>query len=245
MKQLFIILQISILGIAMVACDNNTPEWKEQYKEGTYLVVQFNPQAAKYRPNVMLTPDKNGAWRMRNLAEGGTCREFIYKKTPFIKVDSIQNWYMVDWKWNVALGYNHVVLPMLWTDVTKPDATYAYSDFEVVATGIIEKYGYVKRSEIDKIIHIQPAPAASTPGTWGYTTDGISTDHIAPVYLNRYYSTQDIPAVIEKRSDWEYTREDFLLERLRQDSLQDIYRERLATLIYSGMVNSVVHVVEK
>lgn len=245
MKRLFIYFQAALLSFCLLSCNNNSPEWKEQYKEGTYLVVQFKPLAAKYRPNVMLTPDKNGAWRMRNLAEGGTCREFIYKRDPFIKVDSVQNWYMVDWKWNVALGYNHAVLPMLWTDVTQPDATYAYSDFEAVTTDIIEKYGYVKRSEIDKIMHIQPAPASTTPGPWGYTTDGISTDHIAPIYLNRYYSTQDIPNVIETKGDWQYTKQDFLQERLRQDSLQDVYRERLATLIYSGMVNSVVHVVEK
>lgn len=245
MKRLFTVLQISLLGIAFISCDNNTPEWNEQYTEGTYMVLKFEPLATKYRPNVMLTPDKNGNWRMRNLAEGGTCREFIYGKSPFIEVDTVQNWYMVDWKWHVALGYNHVVLPMLWTDVSQPDATYAYSDFEVVATGIIEKYGFVKRSEIDKIMHIQSAPASSTPGPWGYTTDGISTDHIAPVYLNRYYTAKDIPNVIDQKGDWQYTKQDFLQERLRQDSLQEIYRERLAALIYSGMVNSVVHVVEK
>lgn len=244
MKRILLYIPILFISCVLSSCvGNQTPDWDEQYKDGTYLVVKFNPLAAQYRPNVMLAPNANGEYRMRTLKGGGTCREFIIGKDPFIRVDTVQNWYMVDWKWNVLLSYSHVVLPMLWTDVTKPDASYVRADIESVATGIIEKYGYVKRSEIDDLLNLTPAPAAQA-GSWGYTTDGISTDHLAPVYLNRYYSVQDIPEVIDQKGDWQYTKQDFLQERLRQDSLQSIYRQRLSMLLDAGMVNSVIHVVE-
>ena len=122
-----------------------------------------------------------------------------------------------------------------------PDASYVRSDFEVAASGILETYGYVSRKEIDLILNVQPAPAAETPGSWGHTSGGISTDHLAPVYLSRYYSVQDIPQVIDSKGDWKYTKADFMAERLRQDSLQEVYRERLATLIYAGLGNNIIH----
>lgn len=243
MKRSYLYLFILLIGLC--ACDNKSnPEWTEQYNEAMFYVVKFNPLAAAYIPNVMLVADSKGNYRMRSLQNGGTCKEFIIGKTPFILVDTVQNWYLADWKWGVLLSYNHAILPMRWYDVTNPDNSYVRSDFEIAASGIIDKYGIVKRSEIDHYLHIEPAPIASEAGSWGRTSGGISTDHLAPVYLSRYYSTQNIPDVIDKKGDWQYTKQDFLKERLRQDSLQEVYRKRLATLIYSGMVNSVVHVVE-
>ena len=144
----------------------------------------------------------------------------------------------------------HLAIPLRWVDVRNPDASYVRSDFEVAASGILETYGYVSRNEIDLILNVQPAPAAEVPGTWGYTSGGISTDHLAPVYLSRYYSVQDIPQVIDSKGDWKYTKADFMAERLRQDSmaerlrqdsLQEVYRERLATLIYRGLGNNIIH----
>ena len=246
MKQTIFILScfIALCACGLTSCNSNSPEWKEEYKEASYLVVKFNPAALEYRQNVMLVPDSKGQYRMRSLINGGTCREFIIGHNPFTLVDTVQHWYLADWKWSVLLSRSHVVIPMRWIDVTKPDETYVRADFEIAATGIIEKYGIVKRSEIDRYMHLEPAPASENSGSWGRTSGGISTDHLAPVYLSRYYSTQDIPDVIDKKGDWQYTKADFLKERLRQDSLQEVYRERLATLIYVGMSNSVIHIVE-
>ena len=242
MKQFWGFILLGLV-VCLTACENNTPEWTERYEEASFYVVKFNPLAAGYRPNVMLVPNSKGVFHMRSIKNGGTCKEFFIGHTPFTEVDTVQHWYLADWKWGLTLGYNHVVLPMRWTDVSKPDASYVRGDFEIAASGIIEKIGKVKRSDVDRLLHLTPAPAAETAGPWGRTSGGISTDHLAPVYLSRYYSAKDIPSVIAKKGDWKYTKEDFLEERLRQDSLQAVYRERLATLLYSGMVNSVIQIV--
>lgn len=239
MKRIYGCLMI-ILTIGLVSCDPNVPEWKEQYQEAQLYLVKFNPLAGVYRPNVMLVPDNKGNYRMRDLAKGGTCKEFILGSSPFIQVDTIQHWYLVDWKWGLLLSYNHAVLPMQWTDVTQPDAKYVRTDFSVVTSSIIDKIGVVKRSDIDKYLYITPAPATDEEGPWGQSSGGISTDHLAPVYLNRYYSTKDIPDIIDKKGDWRYTKQDFLQERLRQDSLQIVYKERLAELIYMGVGSIVI-----
>lgn len=243
MRTNVLIYCLAVLGAVLLgSCQSkNNPEWKEEYKEASFYVVKFNPLAAAYRPNVMLVPDSKGHYRMRSLANGGTCREFIYGHSPFTEIDTIQHWYLADWKWGVLLSKNHVVLPLRWVDVAKPDEVYSRADIEVAASGIIDKLGIVKRSEIDQFLYLTPAAAQETPGSWGQTSGGISTDHLAPVYLSRYYSTQDIPAVIAQKGDWQYTKEDFLRERLRQDSLQEVYRERLAQLIYANMGNFVIH----
>lgn len=241
MKQIYCYLLV-LLGFAITACNNgNNPEWAEQYKEGTYYIVKFNPLAASYYGNVMLVQDANGEYKMRSLANGGTCRELFLGHTPFTQIDTVEHWYLADWKWGLYLSYNHVVLPVRWQDITKPDEKYVRSDFETTASNIINRFGTIKRSEIDRYLGITPAPAADYPGPWGYTSGGISTDHLAPVYLNRYYSVQDIPDVIDQKGDWKYTKEDFLKERKRQDSLQNVYTERLATLVYEGAVDIVIH----
>ena len=223
-----------LLTLGLVSCNQNVPEWREQYREATYTVVNFIPEAGFHRLEVMLVPDSKGNYRMRNLSTGGTCREFIISHDPFIKVDSTAKWQLADWKWNLCISLNNVTIPLQWTDVQKPDNVYVRSDFETTARNIINRFYTIKRSNIDRYLGITPAPAADYPGPWGRTSGGISTDHLAPVYLNRYYSTQDIPDVIDRKGDWTYTKEDFLKERKRQDSLQNVYVKRLATLIKEG-----------
>ena len=226
-----------LLTLGLVSCNQNVPEWREQYREASCTVVNFIPEAGFHRLEVMLVPNSKGEYRMRDLSTGGTCREFIIGRDPFIKVDSNAVWHLADWKWNLSISLNHVTIPLQWTDVQKPDNVYVRSDFETSASNIINRFGSVKRSDIDRYLGITPAPAADYPGPWGRTSGGISTDHLAPVYLNRYYSVQDIPEVIDQKGDWKYTKEDFLKERKRQDSLQSVYRGRLEKLIYMGAVD--------
>lgn len=223
-----------LLALGFASCNPNGPEWSEQYREASCVVVKFIPEAALYRQDVMLVLNPKGEYRMRDLATGGTCREFFMGHSPFMKIDSTGSWYLSDWKWNVLLSYSHVVIPLRWADVRKPDESYVRSDFDIAASGIIQKYSTIKRSEIDRYLGITPAPAAEYAGPWGRTSGGISTDHLAPVYLNRYYSTQDIPEVIDRKGEWKYTKDDFLKERKRQDSLQSVYRDRLEQLVYLG-----------
>ena len=234
MKKHFVYFTTLLLALGFVSCSPNGPEWEEQYREASCTVVQFVPEAAEYRQNVMLVRDSKGEYRMRNQAAGGTCREFFMGNSPFTKIDTTGYWYLSDWKWNALLSYGHVVIPLRWADVRNPDASYVRSDFDIAASGIIKKYSTIKRSEIDRYLGITPAPAADYAGPWGRTSGGISTDYLAPVYLNRYYSTQDIPDVIDRKGEWKYTKEDFLKERKRQDSLQSVYLERLEQLIYLG-----------
>ena len=228
---------LCLLLCLLCACTGTDPEWSEQYKEATLTVVKFSPtQTTEWSGNVMLAPDANGVYTMRKLSNGGTCREFIIGKNPLSRVGDPQAWFLADWKWGLNLSYVHAVLALRWEDVRRPDDTYVKSDFTAVNNNIIWQYGYVKRSDIDKFLGIQPAPAADTPGPWGFSSHGISTDHLAPVYLSRYFSSQDIPDVIDKKGNWQYTKSDFLAERLRQDSLQEVYRTRLKQVLstYQG-----------
>ena len=161
------------------------------------------------------------------------------KKTQFGPI------YLVDWKWGLALSYSQLVLPMQWKDVRQPDERYYRSDFDVATQNIIDKIGVVKRSDIDRILNITPAPAAENAGPWGRTSGGISTDYLAPVYLSRYYSVQDIPEVIDQKGDWQYTKQDFIQERIRQDSLQTVYSKRLLKLVCMGIEYSVIKIKEQ
>lgn len=243
MKRLFAYLWL-LLPLCLVSCNRNNPNWKEEYKEGKYYLVKFNPQAVEYRLNVMLVPDSKGVYRIRSLQNGGTCKEFFMMHDPFLKIDSACTWYLVDWKWGLYLSYAHCVLPMRWVDVREPDASYVRSDFESAASGIIDTIAVALRSDIDLRSGIIPAPEATTAGPWGRTSGGLSTDHLAPVYLSRYFSTQDVPEVIDRKDEWEYTKQDFLNERLRQDSLQSVYRARLEQLIYNGRFRSAITIIK-
>ena len=153
MKQIYCYLLV-LLGFAITACNNgNNPEWAEQYKEGTYYIVKFNPLAASYYGNVMLVQDAKGEYKMRSLANGGTCRELFLGHTPFTQIDTVEHWYLADWKWGLYLSYNHVVLPVRWQDITKPDEKYVRSDFETTASNIITRVlGDIPAAEYQRII---------------------------------------------------------------------------------------------
>ena len=43
--------------ILLAACEANGPEWREQYREATYTVVNFIPEAGFHPLEVMLVPD--------------------------------------------------------------------------------------------------------------------------------------------------------------------------------------------
>ncbi len=221
-----------LLTLGLVSCNQNVPEWREQYREATYTVVNFENRGDIER--VVLFQTGQDEYRIRDLSTGGTCREFIFETKPYIILND--DWILLDWKWNLAVSYNNVLITMPWEAVRHPDATYARSDIYAMTmtSNVIKKYSIIKRSKIDRYLGITPAPAADYPGPWGRTSGGISTDHLAPVYLNRYYSTQNIPEVIDQKGDWKYTKEDFLKERKRQDSLQNVYVKRLVTLINEG-----------
>ena len=221
-----------LLTLGLVSCNQNVPEWREQYREATCKVVRDSIYYDVFKEHVVLFQTGQDEYRIRDLSTGGTCREFIIGKYPFIGISGA--WLLVDWKWNLAANYNNVVIPMPWDAVRQPDAKYVRSDFKVIESNVFAKCSTIKRSEIDRYLGITPAPAADYPGPWGRTSGGISTDHLAPVYLNRYYSVQDIPDVIDRKGDWTYTKEDFLKERKRQDSLQNVYVKRLVTLINEG-----------
>lgn len=230
MKKYFVYLMTLLLALGFVSCNQNTPEWKEQYREATCKV--FLPGLGFDKKRVMLFPTSEGEYRIRDLSTGGTCREFIFETKPYLYIKN--DWVLIDWKWNLAMSYSNVVIPMPWEAVRHPDARYVRSDVQVMASNVFDKCSTIKRSEIDRYLGITPAPAADYAGPWGRTSGGISTDHLAPVYLNRYYSVQDIPEVIDQKGDWKYTKEDFLKERKRQDSLQLVYLKRLEQLIDMG-----------
>lgn len=248
MKRNFLFFIIASISLFMVSCEDRTnPEWTEQYKEVSFAVVQFYdniPPSDSYAYHALLVPDGNGNYYMRSLKNGGTCREFFYRHYPFFSSMNCPYW-ILDWKWGLQLSYTNYSLPLLWMDVKAPDNTYIRSDFREIGRNVIYRYGYVKRSDIDKMLSITPAPAATTPGSWGRTSGGISTDYLAPVYLNRYYSTQDIPLVIDKKEDWKYTRQDFYDEVERQDSLQKVYIQRFDSICKMGMGEDIIRFVSK
>ena len=59
MKKHFVYFTTLLLALGFVSCSPNGPEWEEQYREASCTVVQFVPEAAEYRQNVMLVPDSN------------------------------------------------------------------------------------------------------------------------------------------------------------------------------------------
>ena len=148
-----------LLALGLVSCNQNVPEWREQYREASCTMVNFIPEAGFHRLEVMLVPNSKGEYRMRDLSTGGTCREFIIGRDPFIKVDSNAVWHLADWKWNLSISLNHVTIPLQWTDVQKPDNVYVRSDFETSASNIINRLGTDER----RYLHRPPCAGLSEP----------------------------------------------------------------------------------
>lgn len=164
------------------------------------------------------------------------CEDLFLGTSPYIHL--IDNYYLLDWKWALAPDNNCVLLAAEWNDVTsRYNQKWAQEDGCIaVVTDFLDKMYWTSPRAIDTYLQITPAPPSKE--CWSvnhYTNPKISADYELPWFPPKTYTnTSELPDTLYIDTAFTgevYTKEDFLAEMKRQDSLQQVYIERLKVIL--------------
>ena len=227
-----------LIALLIVSCDNNPavePEEPDRHIMSMSIIQVSNEEYLDYvvaektsvgfdtiqgnYGHIALTGTKEG-YKIRN--DGMVCPELYLGNSPYIHIRD--NYYIIDWKWGdfIYEPYN-VLLNLRWNEVKDRQEIWDF-DYPKVSIKYKIDWGGVSREAIDKYLKIQPAPLDSF---WS-----VSTDHLRPSF-EKYKSLSDIPDT--------QTLENYKKEIARQDSLQDVYVERLSQIISENALEKIAY----
>ena len=254
MKQISLLGLCALMAAMIVSCKSNNEEEKSKtatpqpYEMGVAFLQLTQDEyrnyvlADPYYEPVDTTVDKNNyhmtGYYLRSRYDNVVCQECYLGTNPYI--DLGEGWLATDWKWgDFFYPYTNVLLSVPWTNIKDSWQVWDLNTPIITKSHTI-RYGYAWRKAIDNYLGIQPAPMDTT--TWTYHNGlkfNISADYLKPSFLlanrGQCKTIDEIPdTLFIDEMGYAYTKEMYLREVARQDSLQQVYVERLRTIIQSG-----------
>lgn len=159
---------------------------------------------------------------------GGVYEELFLGTNPYI--DLGDGYYLVDWKWGEFLYEpSNVLIDVKWEDVKNRQQVWPI-ETTLLASTFPCHHKYIMRKSIDDLLGIQPSATMDT-------LCKMSVDYARPWFIWRFNTLEDL--MTEKTEleshDFHYlTLESYNAEVARQDSLQQVYAERLRQIIKEG-----------
>lgn len=156
----------------------------------------------------------------------GLCAQELYLgESPYIELTD--GYFLIDWKWGNFLYPWCKLMNVQWEEVIDRQQIWDLQT-ELVSSSFSEIFdvaGFTNREVIDEYLNIVPAP----DNRYG---EGISDDHLNPFFypINSLEQIKDSVA-----------RTEYLEEVQRQDSLQNVYIERIKQTIQQNALEEVVY----
>lgn len=162
------------------------------------------------------------AYKIRG--EGAVYQELYIGRSPYIPLKD--DFYLVDWKWGSFLYEpSNVLVNVKWDEVKNRQEEWNLNT-EIISSDFLVTWGWVDRKKIDDYLGIKGASLV---------------DYIHPNFYGLYNTIEEIPDTIVLEDKFCYTLKDYQDEVLIQDSLQQIYAERLSQIILDNSLNKIAH----
>ncbi len=240
MKKVVLIIIVGFLTISFGCNPINMPESPQSHEMG-YSIIQINN--TKYLDNVLVCQSSTRSDSYQVCGTGWLyCEDLFLGTSPYIHL--IDNYYLIDWKWNLSPCSECVLLTDKWKDVhNRYNHTWKQQDgYLAVVKDFIDQIYWTSPREIDTYLQITPAPPSKE--WWSvneYTEPKISSDYELPWFpSNSYTTTAELPDTLHIISTNDvYTKADFLAEINRQDSLQQVYVERLKIVMQKTTLSKI------
>lgn len=199
----------------------SSPEYS-QYVVAEKVAITFDTIDTKY--GYSLTAKEYG-YKIRS--DGGVYQELFLGKSPYIELPN--NYFIVDWKWgDFIYEPSNILLNVKWDEVQDRQEIWEI-DSKIVTSHFITSWGSVSREDIDKYLNITHSVIDSDYN--------IPAEHVRPWFLGKYNSISEMSDSIGEN----YTLKEYQQEVQKQDSLQNIYVERIAQLIEEGALERVAN----
>lgn len=225
-----------IIALFFLSCDNSPAINKPDFYIMSINFIHvsnkeyLNYVVAEKAPVVFDTlQGKNGRITIETTKEGykirddgWVCQELYLGNSPYIHLTD--DYYIIDWKWgNFIYEPYNVLLDLKWSEIKDRQEIWDL-DYPKVSLNCKIIWGSVSRESIDNYLKIQPAQVDSF---WN-----VSTDHLRPAF-DKYKFLSEIPD--------NQTLENYKKEIAKQDSLQQVYAERLSQIISENALEKIAY----
>lgn len=228
MKKLSLIFLLGFL-MALFSCEGNKHGDIPQAPEFKVRILKVsNPE---YLDNVLACYEDREGYEICYQMKWLRCGDLFLDTPPYIHLKD--EYYLLNWKWQIHLCEQCVILNTLWTEVTDKFQEWDREDsYLAMGTDFFEEILYTNRSLIDEYLQITPAPPSKEWWSSSREWPKLSADHERPWFpTDSYTSVADLPDTLFASGTNVYTKSDFFAEVGRQDSLQELYVERLLTIM--------------
>lgn len=198
-----------LTSLVLIACEPSPqPATYTGYPEPTMYIVLVKFAEPQYVDSVVVEENAAGdSCQIRRIGGFGTCTELCVGHSPYIPLPN--EYYLVDWKWG-DFFYMNFIINVNWLDVTDTQQKWVYP------TGKINRNFYKELKKINR--KIIDEYFGESYGDRNYFIPGLSW----------YHSLSDVPS--EKLDN-------FLKLVAVQDSLQEVYKERISKIIEEGALD--------
>ena len=221
MKKIFLFITAISCILLLPSCEKTETQEQETYTPmPTYMVItMLKFSSPHYLDYVITKKDKSGDDVFYKIGGvGGSCQELYLGSSPYIELP--KGYYMLDWKWGrgiINIPENYLI-DVKWEEVENRQQKWP-SDIRIISTDFINQNGgwlATSYENIDKVLHIAP------PKEMDSKFPNVPADYLQKDWMGRYNSIEEVP---------ESQREEYLELVKYQDSLQEVYIERLSQIM--------------
>ena len=198
-----------LTSLVLIACEPSPqPATYTGYPEPTMYITLVKFTEPQYVDSVVVEENDAGdSCQIRRIGGFGTCTELCVGHSPYIPLPN--EYYLVDWKWG-DFFYMNFIINVNWLDVTDTQQKWVYP------TGKINRNFYKDLKKINR--KIIDEYFGESYGDLNYFIPGLSW----------YHSLSDVPS----------DQLDIFLKLVAvQDSLQEVYKERISKIIEEGALD--------
>ena len=154
----------------------------------------------------------------------GVCQELFLGTSPYIEL--VDGYYLIDWKWghyHSAGANNLFLIDVKWTDIL--DVNDKWDKNTLITKNFLEVLGSISYKQIDEYLKIE----APTHMNKAYNTP---EDYVRPWWVGLFRTISDL----QQANLISY---DKYKEQIKyQDSLQNVYKERMTKIITDGALEN-------
>ena len=168
---------------------------------------------------------KDSLFAIRN--EDYPAQELFLGSSPYIALSN--DYYAVDWKWGSFIYTpTNYLLSVKWEDVMDRKQQWGWEKMKL-SSGFILKEGGNSYEAIDKFLNIAPPPIKDST-----ICNYLPKEYCIPLWLLSIHSLSEISDSVMLQQ--------YLNEVKYQDSLQNIYVERLSQIIEEGRLEEAINI---
>ena len=212
MKPLFRYI-LTVLLFANAACENKDTEkpYIDQEPSMVMVYVRFAADSATQFVIAESFDDESATMR----GKPGVCQDMVLGTLPYKYVS--KGYYIVDWKWGYFLYRpSNVILNLTWYDLEDWNHVWRLDETGTHDQSMLGEYGVIRRKKIDEYLNI--------------------------AYQEENYAIPDLYGDVVDREEIEaagYDEEKYMMNIHVQDSLQNIYIDRLKEIIQKDALGNV------